>query len=443
VTFTGFIHREVVMQISTLAEHKPLELKKHVGLIHSTNKLTLLERKIANALLFNAYENLLTQNEHQIHIPSLCNLIGYNSKDYKTIKRSLMSLISTVLEWNLLDHYKPEEEGIWVASSMLADAKIEGPICTYSYSNRMRELCHYPEFYGRLNMRVLSQFRSSYGLALYENCIRYQNINQTPWFDLVTYRKLMGVEGNKYEIFRDLNKRVIKTAVVEVNNLSPIQIKPVFKKQGRTVVAIKFLIDKTVENEALSQVKDTETERTVGNRLIKDYGFTINKANQLINSYSEQYLLDKMALIELSPSYRAGRIKVLSKYLEKALIEDYQPPKSSQENLNILKTKREKEKITRNLHQEYMQKYLSYQNRELPNVFRNLSSKKRTVIEKDFDKYINSTLHYNIYSKYGLRNPLVEDRFGDFIRESYPDLLASLLTFEEFCNERDTWAMKK
>lgn len=214
------------MQITALAQKTSLELKKHVALIHSTNKLSLLERKIANALLYNAYESLLTQNEHYIHIPSLCKLIGYNSKDYKTIKQSLLSLISTVLEWNLIDKEKTEENSVWLASAILSDAKIEGPICTYSYSNRMRELCYYPEFYGRLNMHVLSRFKSTYGLALYENCIRYQNINQTPWFNLPIYRKLMGVEDGVYETFRDLNRRVIKPSVSEVNHHATIHVKP-------------------------------------------------------------------------------------------------------------------------------------------------------------------------------------------------------------------------
>ncbi len=86
------------MSVVELTKGRSLEFKKHVGLIHSTNKLSLLERKIANALLYHAYENLSTKNEHQIHIPSLCLLIGYNSKDYKTIKKALLSLISTVLE---------------------------------------------------------------------------------------------------------------------------------------------------------------------------------------------------------------------------------------------------------------------------------------------------------------------------------------------------------
>lgn len=438
MTFTGYPDREWVMQISALTQKKSLELKKHVGLIHSTNKLTLLERKISNALLYNAYEKLLTQNEHHIHIPSLCILIGYNSKDYKTIRQSLISLISTVLEWNLVDKNQSEGEGVWMASSMLADAKIEGPICTYSYSNRMRELCYYPEFYGRLNMRMLAQFKSTYGLALYENCIRYQSITQTPWFDLPTYRKLMGVADGKYEVFRDLNKRVIKPSVAEVNNHASINVKPELKKQGRAVIAIRFLINKQVEKTTITQIEKSETEKTTVDRLVGDYGFSEKQVSDVINQYSEQYLLEKMALVESSISYRSGKIEHLSKYLEKALREDYQPPKSSKDNLENLRIKRDKEAKIRKLHEENMHKYRSYQNHELPNVLNSLSNKKRTTIEKDFDKYISSTLYYSVYIKDGLDNPLVRDRFGDFVRTTCSELLASLLSFEEYCKGRNS-----
>src|SRR5690349_13402545 len=96
---------------------KTLELKKHVAAIHSSNKLSLLQRKIANALLFNAYEELLDKDEHQIHIPTLCNLIGYDSNDHKTIKKALVNLLATVIEWNLVDGNKLDKEGVWNASS--------------------------------------------------------------------------------------------------------------------------------------------------------------------------------------------------------------------------------------------------------------------------------------------------------------------------------------
>ncbi len=88
----------------------------------------------------------------------------------------------------------------------------------------MKELLYRPEIYGRLNMHVQAKFKSTYGLALYENCIRYQDIKQTPWINLGTFRKLMGVETGKYTVFRDFKRRVLDKAITEVNEYSPIKI---------------------------------------------------------------------------------------------------------------------------------------------------------------------------------------------------------------------------
>src|SRR6516162_6045569 len=81
-------------------------LKKHVGLIHCENKLTLIQRKICNILLFNALDKINDQDIYEISIRKLCSLIGYNSNDSKKIKESVKTLISTVMEWNLLEDSK-------------------------------------------------------------------------------------------------------------------------------------------------------------------------------------------------------------------------------------------------------------------------------------------------------------------------------------------------
>src|SRR3990167_41932 len=141
-------------------QQKVLELKKHVAVIHSNNKLTLLQRKIANALLYNAYPNLLKYDEHVIHITNLCQLIGFDSKDFKMIKRELVKLLSTVLEWNLVDGDRLDTDGVWNASAIIADASIDRAVCTYSYSNKMKNLLYRPSVYGKLNMIEQAKFQS-------------------------------------------------------------------------------------------------------------------------------------------------------------------------------------------------------------------------------------------------------------------------------------------
>lgn len=250
--------------------YKNYDLKKHVAAIHSANKLSLVQRKIANALLFNAYSELANKQEHHIHIRTLCTLIGYNSNELNAIKKALVSLISTVVEWNLIDKERADNTGVWNASAIIADASIDGAVCTYSYSNKMRQLLFHPEMYGRLNMQVQARFKSSYGLVLYENCARYQNIQETPWFDMEIFRKLMGVSEDKYLAFKDFRKRVIDPAVKEVNKHSSMDISYLLKKIGRTPVAIKFHIaiakkentPSILASQAPIKSQDTSTKRS-------------------------------------------------------------------------------------------------------------------------------------------------------------------------------------
>ena len=40
------------------------ELKKHAATIHCSNSLSLLQRKVSNALLYHAYKEMMTKEEH-------------------------------------------------------------------------------------------------------------------------------------------------------------------------------------------------------------------------------------------------------------------------------------------------------------------------------------------------------------------------------------------
>lgn len=385
---------------------KSLELKKHVAAIHSNNKLSLLQRKIANALLFNAYEELLNKEEHEIHIPSLCKLIGYDSHDHKTIKRSLVNLLSTVIEWNLVDGNKIDEEGIWNASSMIADASIDGAICTYSYSNKMKKLLYRPELYGRLNMMVQAKFQSTYGLALYENCIRYQNIEQTPWFEIDKFRKLMGVDEGKYKIFRDFKNRVLMKAIEEVNAFSPIFIDPQFEKKGRQVTAIQFVIQSNkTENSEI-----THKNISLSKILKLDFGLSAKQIQELLSEYEQSYLFEKIEIVKISPSFIKGNIKNLGKYLMAAIQDNYQPIKSTKKPEDeVLKDKLEKKELaSRLLDKEIMKK------------FKKLSVKKKATLLKEFEKYISKGVYYHFYQREGLTNILVQDQLCRYLKEHCP-----------------------
>lgn len=415
-------------------KNKVLELKKHVAAIHSTSSMTLIQRKIANGLLYNAYAELLEKDEHHITIKTLCELIGYDSNDHKVIKKALVNLLSTVIEWNLVDGSHTDKQGVWNASSIIADASIKGSLCTYSYSKRMRELLHRPEMYGRLNMTVQAKFKSSYGLALYENCIRYQNIQQTPWFEFNTFRQLMGVEEGKYLIFRDFKRRVLDMAISEVNQYAPISIIAELKKIQRKVVAIKFTI---LPNAKKNDVQ-IETE-PVSQALSLKYGLTKQQIANFLLKYPKEYILEKTSLIEDSVSFKEGKIDNLAKYLESALINDFQKPLASHiinevENKKEQHRKAEQELINRKK-QNLLPDYQHYLNGEAIKLLSELTVVDRTAIEIEFKAYLAKTIYLPIFAKTGFNNPIIQDELYRFLRKNHGELLNKVQTFPEFCKQ--------
>jgi Initiator Replication protein len=176
-----------------VVDEKPssLELKKHVNTIHCSNALTLVQRKLFNALLFNAYHDLLKNVCFEIPVKKLCQLIGYNSHDYDGLKRALLGLMSITIEWNIIDTDAEISVNKWAASTVLSAAKLEKGICNYEYSSALKQLLFKPEVFGCIDIETQSKFKSSYGLALYENCIRYIKIPYTRWFSLEPVQSLL------------------------------------------------------------------------------------------------------------------------------------------------------------------------------------------------------------------------------------------------------------
>jgi hypothetical protein len=98
------------------------EVIKHSSAIQIENKITLLQRRVWNLLLANAYDELPVKEEYQVGISELIEFLDSTHND-KYLKDSLKNLMSTILEWNILDKDGVEE---WGASPLLAQVKIKG-----------------------------------------------------------------------------------------------------------------------------------------------------------------------------------------------------------------------------------------------------------------------------------------------------------------------------
>lgn len=297
-------------------------VKKHVAAIHVSGKLTLLQRKLSNVLLLNAYDTLTTQSTHEIDARTLCLMIGYNSNDMETLKQSLRGLAETVAEWDMLDSEGRQE---WGVSSLLSYAKLKSGVCEYAYSPALAEKLNDPKVFALINLNIQRRFTSGHALALYENCYRFVRTGSTGWWSLELFRRLMGVADSVYyETYKHLNAKIIKPAVAEVNKTSNIVVTPETRKRGRAVTDIRFRIADNPQLAILDLDDGAGVRRGPVFSRLRDLGVGDRLARQWIGEHGEAYVAAKLEYVA-----GQGDVRHPLRYLKAALRDDYKAPEAS------------------------------------------------------------------------------------------------------------------
>lgn len=244
------------------------EVKKHVAAIHTSGELGLVERKLVNILLLNAYDELATARQHRLPTKMLMAMLGWTeSDDTVGLKKSLLQIVTTPVEFDLMETGdSPTKKTRWTATALLASADLEDGFCVYEYSTRLAEELADPDVYAIINVGIQRQFKSGYALTLYENCVRFRRTESTGWMTVEIFRKLMGATSPTYDDFRRLSELVISKAVKEVNKVSDIEIAVEYERKGRKVTRLRFAVAEKAqatiftENEnAVEEVKAGET----------------------------------------------------------------------------------------------------------------------------------------------------------------------------------------
>ncbi len=426
------------------------ELKKHAATIHCSNTLSLLQRKISNALLYHAYKELLLKEEHEITIKELCKLIAYNGHNHAAIKDALKGLLSTVIEWNVVNDITGLED--WTASSILASVSLKGPICLYAYSPRMKQLLHSPTMFGKINLFIQSRFKSSYGLALYENCIRYRGLGFTKWFEMDLFRKLMGVPSDKYTIFRDFKRRVLDKSVEEVNTYSDLIVEAEVWREGKQVVKVRFSMKERAKKvrlggphaeniEAASQAEDDLIIK-----MTRDYGLLLEQAKQVMQEYEPAFILEKIQVIELSNNFQQGRVQNMAAYFLSALKHNYQAPKNSTNQLIEQHHQGLEQAATLKKLQTAVKKirraYFSYREQLIDQSIQQLDPIEYAHFMQDFRDYAASSIRTILKlqrHKYNqdtvMQAPQIKAMLRQFALKILPDLEASIISIEQFIED--------
>lgn len=252
---------------------RSLELKKHVGTVHVGGDLGLLDRKLVNVLMLNAYDTLLSQQKHRIHVTVLAEMLGFDSKNTTALKKSLKKIVTTPVEFDLLHGTSNTP---WGVTTMMSAADIREGYCTYEYSSSLAEKLANPDVYLLVNVGVQKQFKGKHALALYENCLRFKKTGSTGWIPVEIWRRLLNADSSMYDEFKYFNRAVIMKSVAEVSEVSNIVVEPEYEREHRRVTKIRFSVREKPGSESANGDAD-ERDRlreTAEYRRLRDIGIS-------------------------------------------------------------------------------------------------------------------------------------------------------------------------
>lgn len=285
-------------------------LKKSVGAIHSSGNLTLVQRKLANVLLYSAYDTLLTKRTHTVPVSIMCSMLGWEaSNNIELLKESLLALQQTTIQFNL----REEGHEVWESMTMLSYAHIKNGICTWRYDEALAEKLYDPAMFALINLKVQRQLDTAYALNLYENLYRFRNTNQgsTGEWSLEFFREIIGATADYYDEYSELNRKIIKPSLEKINKDTDIEATVETVKKSRQVVGLKFFVREKTEDEknampstlpgtsakegidAFAEVRETEAFKA-----LKKHGVAERLAFVWIREKGEQAVLDMVAYTE-------------------------------------------------------------------------------------------------------------------------------------------------
>ena len=403
------------------------EVRKHVGAIQINGKLSLLQRKLSNVLLWNAYDGLLKEEKHRIRIRDLAYLVGFDSNDIKVLKTALRGLVDIKLEWNML-HEDGDKE--WGIASMLGSATIRGGYCSYTYDPNLREKFYNPEMYARINIGIQRNITTGYALTLYENCIRYRNVGSTGLIDLEMLRKLFGVGDKKYyRTFKFFNNKIIKPAIDGINEASDIVVNAEYKREKRRVVAVRFKIKDNPQTSLFEKARGraenedslAELEAPVADnqdlveRLIA-FGVAKKMAERFVQEHAREYLEEKLEIVE--KDLQAGKVKSVPRYTVAAIEQDYQTGAPAyvieREKEKAEKREREAEKLRRQQAKEKEEQ--EKESEKFKDVLKKLSPAQRSDLEARFHQEYSVNSTYQKFIAQGKDNAVIRGMFQVFAR---------------------------
>ena len=176
-----------------------------------------------------------------ISVSVLSHAMGYVKKDFFYLDEQLAKLQSTLIQW------LGDKEGEFRRVNFFSYTELRDGVFYYDFHPILEShIKDKKNLFALLEIGCMRLLRKKSSLALYELTARYRPNSKSGFkygsrsYDLSELRLLLVGSADKYSTYPDFNKYVLKPAIKEINEKTDLFLVPVVKKEGRSVVAVKF-----------------------------------------------------------------------------------------------------------------------------------------------------------------------------------------------------------
>lgn len=212
---------------------KPAELIQVTG----HHELTLNARRAITVLWYNAHQQGV--DEGRDYCIEIDDLKPDTHKGYEMVEEAIEALMRTILTVKLSNGKTRRVQ--FLGGNDLDDPDRPAGVLNYSFDKRLIEVLKNSTIWGKIAIPVLMAFSSKYSISLYENVAQFVNLDKVTYrtYELDEFREVIGVQPGRYATFGQLNKHVIKPAVLEINALASFGVSVLPIKKGKKVVQIR------------------------------------------------------------------------------------------------------------------------------------------------------------------------------------------------------------
>jgi len=400
-----------------------LYLRKGSGAIQIrvvAGKRSLLQRKATNAL-FKIASDLGFDKQHYITTQSrFSEYSGFNSNDVKYLKEAASNLLDAKVEFDVMNQQQVRHIG---ASNIFSSIAFRSDGTVYfEIPELTKKMLSNSEHFALINMQVQGNIESNYAYILYEHCLIYLDVGETPSWSIDRWKEFLEIEEDQttYQEFKYFNNKIIKFAVNEVNKIGDILIEPVYHKEGRVISRMSFKVES--KPQAMLNFISIDESLTLQQKIV-DYGVSEKAAEKLVKNFDRERILGNIEYVD--KQFAAGKVEDLAAFLVRAINDDYRPKESP-----LVKKVREKQEADLKKAEEQKQakaeaeKKQKDENAEKNNLakdyYEGLSEEEKTDLREDFKVFLSKTnaLMLGQYKKSGLMSAGVKAQLWLYIKQN-------------------------